>query len=168
MKCIQGVFLLILVLITDKPAVAQPNGGSNKTTTANNKAKKVFMPQAYLANTEYKGGTIKRDELSRLMRQGITSRDSMGNKYKVASFQFGYAERVLYEDSSSNMMVLVDYMTEYCPGDTLTPGISASIYERIKPGDTVYFDRVSVYKAMANRNVDEIIAGKGMKFVVTR
>ncbi len=84
-------------------------------------------------------------------------------------FEFGYAERMLYEDSLGSLMVVVDYLTEYCPGDTISGGISASIYDRIKVGDTMYFDRVSILKPVGNSDEEgNVISGKGMKFFITK
>lgn len=169
MRHIVSGFVIVLFLVAGNVAHAQQaKGDAGKINTTAVKGKKLFLPQAYLGKSDYKGGQIRRDELSKLMRQGVTSRDSLGNSYKVAGFEFSYAERNLYEDSASNIMVMVDYMTEYCPGDTLSPGIKASIYDRIKPGDTVYFERINVLKPTAGNATGDIIAGKGMKFVITK
>lgn len=168
MSRIVSVLLSVLLLVVCQNAGAQQRKATTAKASATNVTqKKLFLPQAYLGNSDYKGGAIKRDELSKLLRQGLTSRDSLGNRYKVTGFEFSYAERMLYEDSISNVMVLVDYMTEYCPGDTLTGGISSSIYDRIKAGDTVYFERISVLRDNSNTGGD-VIAGKGMKFVITK
>jgi hypothetical protein len=128
--------------------------------------KKLFLPQAYLGNSEYYNGAIKKDVLSNLLKQGLTSKDAAGNKYKVTGFEFAYSERALYEDSIGNLQVLVDYMFEYCPGDTLSPGVSSVIYDRFKVGDTVFFNRIHVLKP--NSGSGEVVSGKGMKFVITK
>ncbi len=111
---------------------------------------KVFVPAVYLGKSEFRGGPIKKDEFSNLLRQGLTSHDSSGNRFKVVGFNFGYGERQLYEDSVGNLQVMIDYASEFCPGDTVSDNIArnpnGSIYERVKPGDTIYFERVNVVR----------------------
>lgn len=109
-------------------------------------AHKLLMPTVYLGDSKYKGGPIKREEFNRLLKQGLTSKDSVGNRYKVMGFDFNYAEAQLYEDSIGNPKVMMDFSFEYCPGDTITRNVSSSIYDRIKPGDTVYISNVRVVK----------------------
>lgn len=154
-----GVFLLVTSILTGAATHAQV-----KSNIADKK--KVFLPQAYLGNSDYYSGTIKKDVLSNLLKQGLTSKDAAGNKYKVTGFEFAYSERALYEDSVGNLQVLVDYMFEYCPGDTLSSGISSVIYDRFKAGDTVFFNRIHVLKP--NAASGDIVSGKGMKFVITK
>lgn len=125
------------------------------------------MPQAYLGNSDYKGGLIKREEFARLLKDGIKARDSAGNKYAVTGFEFIYGERQMYEDSAGRPMVMFDYLSEYCPGDTLSRGIRASLFERLKAGDTAYFDRVQVLRTKPGE-AGTVIMGKGMKFALTR
>lgn len=126
------------------------------------------MPQAYLGNSDFKGGPIKRDMFCSLLRQGITSKDSTGNKYKVAGFEFAYFERMIYEDSLGNLMPVNDYMSEYCLGDTLSPGIAGSIYQRVKPGDTLYINRVSVIKSGHSSGEENRILGAGFKCFIIK
>jgi hypothetical protein len=116
---------------------------------------------------------ISKEEFDRLLRQGLTSSDSMGNKYKVVDFDFNYIERELYEDSIGNMKVMTEILFEHCKGDTVTSNISSGIYDRSKAGDTVYIDQVSVvrYKnGKGNKPVyDSIVMGaKGIKCILTK
>ena len=129
--------------------------------------KKLLVPQAYIGKSDFKGGPIKKDDLCSLLKQGITSKDSTGKQYKVAGFEFAYSERMIYEDSLGNLMPVNDYMSEYCPGDTLSAGIAGSIYYRIKPGDTLYINRVTVFKAGGNGE-DNKIMGAGVKCIITK
>jgi hypothetical protein len=148
----------------------------------------VFIPPVYLGHSDLKGGPIKKDLFNSLLKQGISCHDSAGNKYRIVSFDFGYSERRLYEDSVGNMVTMMDYSAEYCVGDTLGPDISKtrapmvkdpfygdqdssdiskSIYERVKPGDTVYFYHVVVAKYLdANTSLPDSLGIKGgsMKF----
>ena len=119
------------------------------------------------------------------MKQGLTSHDSLGRTFKVIGFNFTYAERNLYEDSIGNLVVKADFSTTYCHGDTLpeilTRYIPASMsktneetpgfYQRVKPGDTVYFDRISVLRFTPNSPLppdSAAILGRAMKFVITK
>ncbi|GAA4460962.1 hypothetical protein GCM10023093_04720 [Nemorincola caseinilytica] len=101
-----------------------------------------------------------------MLQQGLTARDSTGNKYKVAGFELGYAERMIYEDSLGNLVTLMDRMSHYCLGDTLSAGVSSSIYERFKLGDTLYINRVTVLKPSGATTTE--IAGKGMICILTK
>ena len=131
--------------------------------------KKIFLPTVYLGKSEYKGGAIKKETFDELLKQGLTSRDSLGNRYTVVGFQFSYAERKVYEDSLGNLQMLTDLAEEYCPGDTLTAGIAESIYERTKPGDTLYFDQVNVVKNAKNGNQpQQAILARSMKFFIVK
>jgi hypothetical protein len=65
----------------------------------------------------------------------------------VQGFAFTYAERALYEDSVGNPLILTDYMTEYCFGDTLSKNIKLLLPSRVKAGDTVYIANVKVQPA---------------------
>ena len=149
---------------------------------------KVFIPPVYLGNSEYRNGPIKKDVFNSLLRQGLTCHDSAGNKYRVVGFDFGYSERRLYEDSVGNLVTMMDYSGEYCKGDTLSGDIattrhslvkdpfygdpdpndvSKSLYERVKPGDTVYFYHVVVAKYIdATTSLPDSagIRGGNMKF----
>lgn len=154
--------LLVTLLFTGVCTYAQKPAG--KTVAL---PKKLLLPQAYIGKSDFKGGPIKRDDLCTLLKQGITSRDSTGKTYKVAGFEFAYSERMIYEDSLGNLMPVNDYMSEYCPGDTLTAGIAGSIYYRIKPGDTLYINRVTVFKASGNGE-DNKIMGAGIKCIITK
>jgi hypothetical protein len=106
----------------------------------------------------------------------------------VIGFDFGYKERNLYEDSLGNPVVMMDYSSEYCKGDTVTSNISKTqktaitnyldgdpdandisrgIYERTKPGDTVYFDHIMVAKYLNGTETvpdNKAIKGRSMKF----
>ena len=94
-----------------------------------------------------------KSNLDNLLKQGLTSHDSTGKKYKVVSFDFTYVERNLYEDEVGNLMVTPEYLTEHCNGDTLRSIISASIYDRTKAGDTVFIDNVMVVRFQGKSNV---------------
>ena len=143
-----------------KPAGSKPVAATTKTH------KNVFIPQAYIGDADFKGGPIKKDELAALLKKGITARDSSGNRYKVAGFEFAYAEQMLYEDSLGNLLTMIDYNFEYCPGDTLSSAVASSVFSRFKAGDTLYINKVTVMKPIQGNNTD--IAAKGVKAILLK
>lgn len=174
MRHTASVLLLTFLLGAGLQTHAQTKPKAKQDTAKANKidVSKVLMPQAYIGDFEQAGGTIKREQISALLKKGLTSKDKSGNKYKVTSFVFSYAERMLYEDSLSNLMIVTDRMSEYCPGDTLTAAVAGSIYDRIKPGDTIYIERVNVQKYASNTDTKNTVglemAGKGLKFAIIK
>lgn len=150
----------------------KPNAKADGGMRSDGHPRKIQLPYVYLGKSDFKGGAIKKDEFNRLLKQGLTSRDSLGNRYKVTSFGFNYAERMLYEDSIGNLKVMTDILYEYCPGDTVTSNVSASIYDRIKAGDTVYIDRVTVVKYLNKSNKvapdSTALVAMGMKCVIIK
>jgi len=171
-----NTFLLIFLLILGLKVWAQQKAGNkagNKPADHAVKAHKaLLLPGVYFGNTGLAGGVYPKKEFDDLLKKGFTAHDSVGNKYQIVGFDFTYAERNLYEDSIGNLEVLVDYMNEYCVGDTISSGISGSIYERIKEGDTVYIDHVTLLKNPGNTllsaNDTSELLGKGLKCVIVK
>jgi hypothetical protein len=130
--------------------------GSAVTTTPK-------IVHAYLGRSDYNRGEISKRAFDSLLKQGITARDAEGNLFKVNGFTFGYGERNLYEDSVGKLMVLTDFFSEYCPGDTVTRAVSLNIYYKTKPGDTAYFDNIKVGLPDGGQ-----VGTKSMKFVLTK
>ncbi len=114
-----------------------------KAKDGKNKPKPKPIP-VYLGKSDYYTGKITKGVFDSLVKQGLTSRDSAGRVFKVTGFTFSYAERNLYEDSVGNPMILTDYLSEYCFGDTLTPFLKVNIPERSKVGDTLFVDQISL------------------------
>ena len=180
------IFLLVFLVVCKVNLSAQEK---SKGKTGHG-PERIFMPGVYLGHSENKGGPIKKDASTSLMKQGLTSHDSLGNRYKVTGFDFSYAEQKLYEDSSGNMVMMTDMSAEYCPGDTLASDIAYNVhmlksayltdsadipkglYERVKPGDTLYFDHIKVIKYGKNATLSmsdtATIAGRGMKFYIVK
>ena len=131
---------------------------------------KLLRPNVYLGT--YSGGVIPKQKFDDLLKNGFTSYDSDRNKYSIAGFDFTYAEHVLYEDEGGNLQVLVDYLNEYCPGDTISANISLTLYQRIKAGDTIFIDNIKLHSLPGNTLLSagdtSIIAGKAMKCVISK
>ena len=144
------ILLPILLLVAALNLLAQ-----QKTTGKNDKqskpaCKKVFMPAVYLGNYQCSGGPLKKADLEQLLRHQLTSKDADGTKYKILEFTFTYAEAQMYEDSIGNPLFTTDYASEYCPGDTVSASISANMPSRLKPGDSVFFDRIKIVRYTKN------------------
>ncbi len=169
------VILFIFLLAVGFHLLAQQksNGKAANAEQSPSNSKKALFPTVYLGRSEFKGGAISKAEFDRLLKQGLTSSDSLGNKYKVVDFDFNYIERELFEDSIGNMKVMTEILYEHCKGDTITRNISSGIYDRSKPGDTVYIDQVSVvrYKpGKGNKPIfDSVVLGaRGIKCILTK
>lgn len=142
---------------------AQNPKPDNKAVAAKKDTSVYFVP-VYLGQSQYKGGPIPKAKFDELLRHGLTARDSAGNKYNVLGFMFTYVERNLYEDSVGKLIIMPDYLSEYCEGDTIGTNIATSIYERTKQNDTVYFDDISLRKQADGSGG----VGRPMRFVITR
>lgn len=108
-------------------------------------------------------GTLPYKTFNELLSKGLNGKDSVGKAYPVTGFSFTYVERNLYEDSVGKLMVVPDYLMEYCFGDTLSSFLLNNISERSKPGDTVYIDRITL-KAPDGNGTE----GKSIKLVLTK
>lgn len=136
---------------------------ANKKDAKVPEKKKLPKVAVYLGHSNLTGGKISKTLFDSLLKQGLTSKDSSGNDYKVVNFMFTYAELNLYEDSVGKLMFMTDYRSEFCPGDTITENIAGSLYQRTKVGDTLYFDQITVRRASDNAGGD----GKPMRFEIT-
>jgi hypothetical protein len=119
--------------------------------------------RAYLGTSDYSGGLISKRDFDKYLKQGLTAKDSLGNLYQVNGFMFSYGERNLYEDSLGNLMVLTDYLMEWCPGDTVSPAIANNIFDKTKPGDTAYIDQIRVLLPTGKET-----SPKGLRFILTK
>lgn len=119
----------------------------------------------YLGYSDYNGGIIPKKVFDSLLRRGVTARDSTGMAYKVVEFTFGYGERNLYEDSTGKLVILTDYVSEICTGDTLSTIFQNYVFRdnRTKGGDTAYFDRIKVQVPGSG-----VITAKSMRFILTK
>jgi hypothetical protein len=180
------VKLSVLILFaTTASLFAQQKAATNKKQPEKPKvaasAPKAITVPVYLGNSDQRNGGIQRETFNNLLRQGLTAHDSANNKYKVVGFDLGYADRGLYEDSVGNIIPVVDFASIHCNGEKIpahleTSGqvtksgeVSMSLYERIKPGDTLYFDRIRVLKYVSATETDSVTQiGKSMKFYITR
>lgn len=133
--------------------------------TAGGDKKPAHSVKVYLGNSNYTGGLIAKKVFDSLLQQGIKARDSAGNNVPVLGFTFSYGERNLYEDANGRPVVMTEYLSEYCPGDTLSPSFQLFVFRdnRTKHGDTVYFDKIKF------RNAAGVVTNtEKMRFVLTK
>ncbi len=180
MSRITSLLFLLLMMTLGIHLWAQQKNGKPQTKGAT--GSKMLVPKTFLGNSDLKAGPITSAKFSSLMKQGLTAKDSLGNKYKVTSFEFGLATRNIYEDSVGNLQPVMDHSSTHCIGDTLSSDLTfsmpktdstdaaESIYERLKPGDTIYFDRVQVIHApSAKVSADHTpFLARGMKFYIVK
>ena len=125
-------------------------------------AKKIPEAAVFLASTILDGGVIPDRVFDSLARQPITARDKSGQPAQVVGYTLTFAERTLAEDSAGRPMLAVDYFSEICNGDTLNAVLRNNLFDRTKPGDTVWYERIQVATAAGQTG------GKTMKFVLSR
>lgn len=157
MKRTYHILILLLALFAVH-AIAQTKDKDKK----DQKPKPKPIP-VYLGHTDLSNGKISVSEFKTLIKQGLTSKDSLGRPYRVDGFLLTYAERNLYEDSVGKLMWVTDFLSEICYGDSLTTFLKQNIAERSKPGDTVYFDQITVISPEGKGT-----HGKGMRFALTK
>ncbi len=176
MKHTSKFIILFFLALYCYSVSGQKNNKKNTSNTENNKdtikKKVVIVPHVYLGHSDFDGGKIKKQKFDSLMKQGISSHDSLGKEYKIIGFTFNYAEKNIYEDVNANLVVMVDYSLEYCKGDTLSSTISNSLYSRTKPGDTIYLDHIMVLKHKGETTEYQpdstAILGKNLVCIITK
>lgn len=156
-------FAASLFLSSNMLAQQVKKGSTKRTSTAGEVPVNPTQLQAYLGRSDKHGGSITKHEFDKLLRQGLTAKDSLGYSYRVDGFNFSYAERNLYEDSVGNLMILTDFLSEFCTGDTVSPAVANNIYFKTKAGDTAYFESVKVVLPDGRK-----LPARSMKFVLTK
>jgi hypothetical protein len=165
MKRLSYILAVIFLLPVCADLWAHPAGKISADQAAQTDTVKKKKPKVavYLGHSNISGGRISKQLFDSLAKQGLTAKDSLGNYYKVDGFLFTYAELNFYEDSVGTLTPMTDYRQEYCEGDTFTANVSATLYQRTKQGDTLYFDQVSLISPKGLPGA----VGKSMKFEIT-
>ncbi len=87
-------------------------------------------------------------------RKQITERlqivNDSANRWKIRGFDFQYAERGMYEDSAGNPLMVVEYLSEFCPGDSVSSGIRGQLPPRVKAEDTAFISRIRIADSAGN------------------
>lgn len=163
-----GVFLFVVCvnIWAQQKGAAHPDS-KNQEKLPRAIIKRPKRPAVYLGHTSFCGGPISSSLFDSLMKIGLYSKDSFGHPYEILGFNFIYAERNIYEDSAGDMNMMTDYATEYCPGNVLTADLAATVYDRIKSGDTVFFEQIFMSKARTGNHIDSV-RGEGFKCIITK
>ncbi len=144
-----GLGMIVSVAYAQRKPVAKP---AAKPAVA---PKKVSFEPVTLG-ADRVSGTVTRAqflaEMSKPLKAGAP----------IEGFTFMYGERALYEDSASNQMLVTDYLTQYCYGDTLPAIIKQTLRERCKPGDTAYYQGIKIRKPDGTE-----AAGQPLKFTIS-
>jgi hypothetical protein len=162
MNRVTRIFVLLTALTLSVQCSAQKTQKETAVKVAATKTAPVVIT-SYLGRSGLTGGPVGKWMFDSLLKQGVTAKDPTGNSYPVAGFTFSYAERNMYEDSVGNPLLLTDYFSEFCPGDTVSLAIFRNIFYKTKPGDTAYFDNVKVALPGGGQ-----VISKPMKFVLTK
>jgi hypothetical protein len=160
MRC----FLFILFILV---GVCNPVFSQDKTTGASassiSAGKKYPVVNTYLGNSTLKNGNITIKKFDSLIHQGLKAKDDAGVKYTLLNFNFTFGERNLYEDSVGELKIMTDYQLVKCFGDSIMTTVLLDVKERLKVGDTLYFDKVLV-----NRPDNTTTYSKSMKFAIVK
>ena len=163
----------IILLVTFGVSLwAQQKGAKPPVKTEGNTAKSnkksLYMPVVTIGRSGYSGGLIKADQFKSILKDGLKSQDSTGQMLKVVSFNFTYGERGFFEDSAGEIHMMMDLMSEFCIGDTISSNVGGVIYERVKAGDTIYFSQIALEKRWPKANKTDTFLGKSFKCAITK
>lgn len=153
------LFIILLAgcsVIALQQASAQ-RADKKKTTKAVKPVAKTPEVDVTLGNSSLKGGVVSKKVFDSLLKQGIM----VAGGGHVEGFMFAYSERNYYEDSVGNPIRVMDYWEEFCTGNQLTDAVKESIFNRTKPGDTAYMERIKVKMPDGTE-----AKGRNMKFAI--
>ena len=126
-------------------------------------AKKYPPVFTYLGKAQLKGGNISKSDLLNNIKQGLKAKDESGTLYTILNFNLTYGERNLYEDSVGDLKMMTDYQLIKCMGDSVITLTINDIADRLKEGDTLYFDKIIV-----NRADNTTTQSKSLKFGIIK
>lgn len=158
MKRIAGLPLILLTALLAIGVYAQEKDDKNK------KPPKPKPVPVYLGNSSIDSGLVSKRTFDSLIRQGLTAKDSAGHPYNVNSFFMTFCERAVYEDSVGNLMLMTDYLSEYCFDSKLKEYQLNVLLERTKKGDTVIFEDIKLTSADSNKGAH----GKPMRLIISK
>jgi hypothetical protein len=156
------LFILLIALGIGVAAYAQTKSKPEPVLGAA-AAKKYPPVYTYLGNAQLKGGNISKNDFVNYIKQGLKAKDEKGTQYTIINFNLTYGERNLYEDSVGDLKMMTDYQLIKCIGDSVITLMVNDIAERLKEGDTIYFDKIIV-----NRADSTTTQSKNLKFGITK
>lgn len=89
-------------------------------------------------------GIMSAEKFITLMEYPLCAKDSVGNRFKVSSFEIVYAETGLYQDSTGLPIIITDNSFAAFNGDSLSFNWKKNFKERLYKGDTVHVSQVRV------------------------
>lgn len=158
MRTLFSVVIAAVALLTMQQVYAQKKKTA-KTSTPPAVSKIIPLVDVTLGRSTLTSGNLPKRVFDSLVKQHL----QVANGGVIHGFTFSYAEQMMYEDSAGNPLRKVDYLVEYCPGDSLAAGITSSLFYRTKPGDTAFFSQIKVTLPSGQQ-----AAGKTMTFVIGR
>lgn len=162
MKQIIFLFFCFMLITAQTRLNAQKTNVTTKAKT-NVKTSKAPMVFACLGKRCQRDGQISKASFDSLLKEGISAKDSFGKNYTVDGFSFSYGERNLYEDSIGKLIILTDFLTEFCIGDTITPSVRNNIFFKTKAGDTAYFDQIKIVLPDGHKQMV-----KSLRYILTK
>lgn len=128
------------------------------------KVKKPIPVPVYIGQSNIDSGLISKPLFDSLIKQGFSARDSSGRTYDIKSFMFTFCERVLYEDSVGNPMILTDYLSEFSFDNRLKEYQLNAVLERAKWGDTIILEQI---RLEAKDSTKKEAFGKAVRLIIT-
>lgn len=155
-KCFK--YSLPLLLCVGLVANAQNNQSS--------KTKKNNYISTLGENGYTNGDRISVSMLDSVLSLPVCIYDSAGVKFDPIGYEFMYAERGVYEDSTGKPIVMTDYLTINVMGSTIPAFFKEDLKPIYKAGDTLIFWRVMGNKIGAEERVT--IQSTPIKLIISR
>src|SRR5690606_23156656 len=96
----------------------------------------------YLAGGQVGSGTVQLAVFDALVGEAPVARDSLGRICSIVKFDFTFAERGLFEDSTGRLTIMTDYYATQSEDGKLPEFWVKELRERAKVGDTLYFEDI--------------------------
>jgi hypothetical protein len=106
------------------------------------KGKVKYDYVALLGCTPFASPLMNKNDFDRISSQSFCAKDSANAIYKISAFDITFAERGLYQDSTGLPIVVTDYSSAHCTGDTIPKFWINAFKERSYKGDTIFFDNI--------------------------
>lgn len=122
---------------------------------------------ATLGENGYKHGSrVSVSQLDSLLALPIYLNDNEGNVFLSEGYEFLYAERGAYEDSTGKPVILTDYLSINVFGSTIPAFFADEIRTLYKAGDTLIYGHIIGKKTGAEK--PETISSTPIKIVITK
>lgn len=109
------------------------------------KPKVTFKGTTYADNGAIAAGKISVKDFERVLKSKLVSKDSAGRLNPVISFNFSYAERGVFEDSTGKMRIMTEYYAIQSELGELPDFFLNSIKGLAKHGDTIIYNEILTF-----------------------